>query len=67
MLCSEVIIYEKNNKRDNLVVFIENLIKKKPDINLVLIESHGFTDVSNVIFLNEKIFQILVSQKILVR
>ena len=40
----------KNFLRDNLAVFIENLIKKKEDIDMVLIESHGYTDVSNVFF-----------------
>jgi hypothetical protein len=36
------------NFRDNIVVFIENLIQKKENIKYVLIESHGYSDISVV-------------------
>ena len=32
--------------RDNLIIFVENLIKKRTDINIVVIESHGLSDIS---------------------
>jgi len=35
--------------KDNVVLFIEKLITKKKDIDLVLIEAHGLSDISELV------------------
>jgi G3E family GTPase len=48
-LCCVVKYILINNFRDNIVVFIENLIQKKENIKYVLIEAHGYSDISIVV------------------
>jgi hypothetical protein len=37
-----------NKYRDNMIVFIENLIQKKDNIKYIIIEAHGYSDISIV-------------------
>jgi len=41
--------------KDNLVIFLEKALEKFNEISLIVIEAHGLTDVSQVIYRNKAV------------